>query len=221
MKDQTKFKAMIKISNFIFNYFQENTYILSDETGDCVIVDPGFSSDKEKNELVNFIADNSLKPVAIINTHCHIDHILGCAYLQKAYNIPFYIHSQETDLMQNAQEYAKFYGLKIENIPQPDGFLKEGDTYNFGNSVLSVLHVPGHSPGSICLYSENNRFILTGDVLFRGSIGRSDLPGGDYNTLIKNIKSKILILPREVLVLSGHGPSTNIGLESDTNPFLK
>jgi len=212
---------MINISSFIFNFFQENTYILSDETSQCVIVDPGFSTKIEKREFKDFITSKNLNPVGVINTHCHIDHILGCADLQKTYNIPFYTHKNELDLLQNAKEYGKFFGLEIDHIPQPDKFLDEGDEYKFGNSTLSILCVPGHSPGSICLYSKNDKFILTGDVLFRGSIGRSDLPGGDYDTLIKNIKTKILILPREVSVFSGHGPKTNIGLEFDTNPFLK
>jgi hydroxyacylglutathione hydrolase len=212
---------MINITAFIFNSFQENTYVLNDETKECVIVDPGFSTKVEKKLMDDFFTSQNLNPVAIINTHCHIDHILGCEYLQKTYKIPFYIHKNEIDLLQVSKEYAKLFGIEIDHIPQPDKFLDEGDVFNFGNSVLSVLHVPGHSPGSICFYANNDKFILTGDVLFRGSIGRSDLPGGDYDTLIKNIKSKILILPREVLVFSGHGPNTTIGLEYDTNPFLK
>jgi hydroxyacylglutathione hydrolase len=126
----------------------------------------------------------------------------------------------EALLIQSASVYATYFGLEIKAVPVPDNFLDEGDEYHFGKSSLSVFHIPGHSPGSICLYSKKDEFIVTGDVLFRGSIGRTDLPGGDYNALIKNIKTKLLILPREVLVFPGHGPTTNIGHEADTNPFL-
>jgi hydroxyacylglutathione hydrolase len=211
---------MIKVTTFVFNAFQENTYILQDETSECVIIDPGFGSQGEKTELADFIVSAGLKPVAVLNTHCHIDHILGCAELQKDYNIPFYIQRMEAELLNSASVYATYFGLEIKAVPVPDNFLDEGDEYQFGKSSLSVFHVPGHSPGSICFYSIKDKFVVTGDVLFRGSIGRTDLPGGDYNALIKNIKTKLLILPREVLVFPGHGPTTNIGHESDTNPFL-
>jgi hydroxyacylglutathione hydrolase len=212
---------MILIETLVFNTFQENTYILQDISNECVIVDPGCSSNSEKKAMDDFIKSKGLTPVAVINTHCHIDHILGCEYVQKTYRIPFYIHKLETDLLQATKEYANYFGLTLENTPQPDKYLEEGDEFHFGNSVLAVIHVPGHSPGSICLYSKGDNIIITGDVLFNGSIGRSDLPGGDYYALIKNIKTKLLVLPREVQVFPGHGPMTNIGQEYDTNPFLK
>jgi hydroxyacylglutathione hydrolase len=211
---------MIKIKTFVFNVFQENTYILHDETCECVVVDPGVSTNIEKTEFDNYIVSNKLKPIAIVNTHCHIDHILGCKFLKEKYNIPFYTHEKEIILVEKAREYGVFFNIEIEDPPKPDKFLKDGDAFLFGNSVLFISHVPGHSPGSICLYSEIDKFILTGDVLFEGSIGRTDLPGSDPKVLINNIKTKLLTLPRDVIVFPGHGPYTTIGQEHDTNPFL-
>jgi glyoxylase-like metal-dependent hydrolase (beta-lactamase superfamily II) len=211
---------MITVKVFVFNSFQENTYLLFDETNACIIVDPGMSSLHEQSGIREYIAEHQLNPVAMINTHCHVDHVLGCNFVKNTYQIPFYIHPDEEKVLDNATGFGEFFGLQVEIPPAPDHYLDQGQTYTFGSSELQIMHVPGHSPGSIALYSVPDKIILTGDVLFNGSIGRTDLPGGDYRTLIDNIKSKILVLPREVVAYPGHGPYTTIGDEYDTNPFL-
>jgi glyoxylase-like metal-dependent hydrolase (beta-lactamase superfamily II) len=157
----------------------------------------------------------------LINTHGHIDHIAGDSFIKKAYNIPLAIHDSDVFLLERALQFADYFAFNAEQPPAPDKLLKEGDEVCFGNSVLSVLHIPGHSPGSIVLYSRKDNLVIAGDVLFNGSIGRSDLPGGDHVTLIRGITGKLMTLPRETVVYPGHGPSTTIGHEYDTNPFLK
>jgi hydroxyacylglutathione hydrolase len=211
---------MIKIKTFVFNSFQENTYVLSDETNICVIVDPGCNNPEEKKELTDYLKKEQLVPKAIINTHGHIDHVLGCRFLHDELKLPFYAHQDEVILIEKAQELGVFFGVSVEPPPMPDHYLNDDQKFTFGNSTLLVSHVPGHSPGSVSFYSSKDNFVITGDVLFSGSIGRTDLPGGDYNMLIRSIKSKLLILPRDVMVFPGHGPSTTIGIEIDTNPFL-
>lgn len=211
---------MITIKPFVFNPFQENTFVLFDETKECVIVDPGMNSDEENNALEEYIREQNLQPVAMLNTHCHVDHVLGCKFVKEKYDVPFYIHAAESPILERTSEFAAFFGMQVETPPPADRFLEEQDTFRFGDSALKLLLVPGHSPGSLALYSEPDRFVIAGDALFRGSIGRTDLPGGDYDTLINNIKTKLLSLPREVTVFSGHGPSTSVGAEHDTNPFL-
>jgi glyoxylase-like metal-dependent hydrolase (beta-lactamase superfamily II) len=212
---------MLSIKTFVFNAFQENTYIAYDGSGECVIIDPGMSTTFEREQLSRFIDESHLLPIAMINTHCHVDHILGCPYIKEKYNLPFYTHPDEKMQLEHAVDFGIFFGIEVETPPPSDHYLDEGSVYRFGKTELSVAHVPGHSPGSITLYSESDKVIITGDVLFRGSIGRTDLPGGDYDTLINGIKSKLLTLPPDVLVYPGHGPSTTIGAEYDTNPFLK
>jgi len=212
---------MIALKTFIFNPFQENSYILSDESKECIIVDPGMNSPAEQDELINYIKNNNLLPKAIVNTHCHVDHVLGCLCLIKKYTIPFYAHELEIPLLETAIQFGEFFGLEVEQPPAPDHYLTEGQEYNFGVSSLQILHVPGHSKGSVALYSKTDKLILTGDVLFYGSVGRTDLPGGDYNTLINSIREKIMSLPKDVDVYPGHGPKTTIQYEYDTNPFLK
>lgn len=211
---------MITVKTFVFNAFQENTYLLFDELQNCIIVDPGMNSADEHATLKDYIIKHQLNPVAMINTHCHIDHVLGCNFVKETYKIPFYIHPDEDIILKNAIPFGEFFGLQVDAPPEADKYLKQGDIYTLGNSEIHIIHVPGHSPGSIALYSAPDNFIITGDVLFKNSIGRTDLPGGDYQTLIDNITSKILVLPREVIAFPGHGPYTTIGDEHDTNPFL-
>jgi glyoxylase-like metal-dependent hydrolase (beta-lactamase superfamily II) len=211
---------MITVKTFVFNSFQENTYLLFDESKKCVIVDPGMDSSSEEASLQDYILENQLNPVAMINTHCHVDHVLGCKFVKNTYKVPFITHPDEDPVLKNAVRFGEVFGLQVETPPTPDKYLSQGDKYIFGDSELQIMHVPGHSPGSIALYSAPDNFIITGDVLFRGSIGRTDLPGGDYQTLINNIKSKIMVLPREVKAYPGHGPFTTVGDEYDTNPFL-
>lgn len=211
---------MIEIEKFIFNDFQVNTFILSDETNECLIIDPGCFTMQEKNELMDHLNNKKLKPVKIVNTHCHIDHILGNAFIFNNFNIPTAAHKDDQQLLDGVVEYGKVFGFAIENPPGIDEYLEDNSLVKFGKSQLKVLHVPGHSRGSIALYSSDQKFIIAGDVLFYGSIGRTDLPGGDYDTLINSIKTKILTLPEEVTVYAGHGPSTSVRAEINTNPFL-
>jgi hydroxyacylglutathione hydrolase len=211
---------MISIEKFIFNDFQVNTFVLSDESGECLIVDPGCFTAEEQESLKEYIEKKQLKPGKIINTHCHIDHILGNAYISENFSIAIAAHREEQQLLENAIEFGQFFGFTIDTPPAVNEYIKDGDIIKFGVSQLRVLHVPGHSRGSIALYCEEQKFIIAGDVLFNGSIGRTDLPGGDYNTLINSIRKKILTLPVEVTVYPGHGPFTTIKHEIDTNPFL-
>lgn len=211
---------MITIKTFVFNAFQENTFVLSDETNSCIIIDPGMNSDEEEREITNYITDQKLDLVSIVNTHCHVDHILGCNRIIKKYNVPFYAHESEQILIENAKSFAEFFGMSIDQPPSPDKFIVEKDKVIIGNSSLEIFLIPGHSPGSLVFYSKEDKFAITGDVLFRGSIGRTDLPGGDYTMLIDGIKSKLLSLPRDTTIYPGHGPSSTIGSEYDTNPFL-
>lgn len=211
---------MITIKTFVFNSFQENTYVLSDETNSCIIIDPGIISDDEEKELTEYISSHKLIPEALVNTHCHVDHVLGCNKIIKLFNIPFSAHESEQVIIEGAKPFAEFFGMSIEQPPQPDKIISEKDKIRFGNSELEIIHLPGHSPGSLVFYSKKDKFAITGDVLFRGSIGRTDLPGGNYGLLIEGIKSKLLTLPRETTIYPGHGPNSTIGYEYDTNPFL-
>lgn len=211
---------MINVKKFTFNPLQENTYILYDETGDCIIVDAGCYFSNEKEELTRFITDTKLRPVKLVNTHCHFDHILGINFCRTKYGIPFFAHQDDEFLIERAVVQGDVFGVPMEPVDSPDGRISEGDLLSFGNSSLEVLHVPGHAPGSLVFYVREQGFILAGDVLFRGSVGRTDLAKGNYEQLIGHIKNKLLILPDETVVYCGHGPETTIGLEKMTNPFL-
>lgn len=211
---------MIKIKIFIFNPFQENTYLLYDESGEAVIIDPGCFSAQEEIMLVNFIEEYKLKPVRILNTHCHIDHILGNQYLSKKYQIQVEAHKDDEFLAKNAKNYGSSFGIQLKDTPNIDIFISEQDVILFGNSKLLIVHVPGHSPGGIVFYNKAESFMIVGDVLFQDSIGRTDLPGGNYNHLISSIKNKLFPLGDEMIVYPGHGPSTTIGNERISNPFL-
>ncbi len=212
---------MIKVTSFEFNPFHENTYILSDETKECIIIDAGCYNKEEENELVNHITENNLKPIALIDTHSHIDHVLGNKFILGKYNIPLQMHRNELEGLRQAHIYGTMWGIKMQPSPEPTSFLDEGDVVSFGNSKLQILFTPGHSSGSLSFYSKENTFIISGDVLFNQSIGRTDLPGGDFDTLIRSIKLKIFPLPEDTIVYSGHGEPTKIGMEKWHNPFLK
>ncbi|HPS11622.1 MAG TPA: MBL fold metallo-hydrolase, partial [Prolixibacteraceae bacterium] len=201
----------MEIQLFVFNPIQENTYVLWDETGECVIVDAGCYNQREFDKLDNFIQSKNLRPVKLINTHCHFDHIFGIERCREKYNLEWGAHFYDFFLTEGAESQASMFGFSIPPVASPEIKLDDNQTVCFGKSLLKVLHVPGHSPGSICFYEEESRILLTGDVLFDGSIGRTDLPGGDYETLISGIKAKLLVLPAEVDVYPGHGPATTIG----------
>lgn len=211
---------MIHVQHFVFNDFMENTYVLWDESGSCVIIDPGCYTAGERDDMVQFIKGNNLTPVLLLNTHCHIDHVFGNKWVKKTYQIEFLMHKKEVVVLNTVESIGKMYGIYVEPSPAPDRFLEEGDEVPFGNSLLQVLFTPGHSPGSISFYSSADKFVISGDVLFQSSIGRTDLPGGDYETLMRSITDKLMVLPDDVTVYSGHGPATSIGDERRNNPFL-
>lgn len=211
---------MISIQKFTFNPVQENTYVLYDETGECIIVDAGCYFDYEQKELTEFIADKKLKPVKLVNTHCHFDHILGITYCRAMYNIPFVAHQEDLFLVENIVASGERFGIPTEPMDGPDEFIDENDTIEFGNSKLELIHVPGHAPGHLVLHCPEQKFVMAGDVLFYGSIGRTDLPKGNFEQLVGNIKEKLFLLPDDTVVYSGHGPETSIGFEKASNPFL-
>jgi len=173
---------MIKVTVFAFNPFQENTYVLFDETKECVIIDPGCNSEDERKRLDAYIAENNLKPVKILNTHCHVDHMLGVVYLKEKYGMSFHYHKEDDYLIPGAVEHGRMFGFELQQPPQADEYLEEAKNVKFGNSELEVLHVPGHCKGHVAFYAKEEQFLFAGDVLFAGSIGRTDLPGGDYDS---------------------------------------
>ena len=212
---------MIKITSFCFNPFEENTFILADESGDSVIIDPGCYEEHEKTKLADYISKNKLNPVKLLNTHAHLDHILGNNYVSGKYKLELEMHAADVDLLRSAPVYGQIWGIESEPSPDPSKLLKEGDIIKFGNSELKVLYTPGHSKGSITFYCEKEKFVIAGDVLFHRSIGRTDLPGGDHPELIRNIKEKLLPLGDDAKVYCGHGPETSIRAEKKYNPFLQ
>lgn len=211
---------MTKIKIFVFNPFQENTFLLYDETNECIIIDAGCNEEHEFRQLEHFIEENSLKLTSIVNTHCHIDHIMGNAYLVDKYKVPSIAHKEDLQLIERSNDMALAFGFNIQEPPIPNQFVNEGDEIKFGNTVLKIKHVPGHSPGSIALHNEKDKFVIVGDVLFAGGIGRTDLPGGDYDTLIESINDKLFTLNGDTVVYPGHGGSTTIEREKSTNPFF-
>ncbi|MBN1183906.1 MAG: MBL fold metallo-hydrolase [Bacteroidales bacterium] len=212
---------MIEINSFIFNSFEVNTFVLHDETRECVIIDAGCYTPQEEKEIMGHIESNNLTPVALLNTHCHVDHIPGNFFLSEKYKLSPRSHILENDLLFGVVDYADIFGLKIKKPPVVKSYLAENETITFGKSNLTTIFVPGHSPGSIAFYNYQQKFLIAGDVLFRGSIGRTDLPGGSYNTLISSIKQKLFVLDDDVIVYPGHGPITTIGEEKKHNPFLQ
>lgn len=213
-------KSQMKIKTFTFNAFYENTYVVYDETNECIIIDPGCSNASENQEISRFIADHDLKPVHLINTHCHIDHILGNRYISEKYKLKLTAHKREKQVLDFGPQTAMMYQITYDPSPEIEIFLDEGDIVKFGHSALEVLFTPGHSPASISLLSKVDKILIAGDVLFQGSIGRTDLPGGNFETLTRVIRSKFFTLPDDVVVYSGHGDSTTIGVEKRTNPFF-
>jgi glyoxylase-like metal-dependent hydrolase (beta-lactamase superfamily II) len=211
----------MEIAIFVFNPFAENTFILFDETLECIIVDPGCNDINEESTLLDFIESKKLKPVRLINTHFHIDHVLGNHFVYKSFNLQPEFHREGMYFFELQPQIARSYGINYKPGPEPAGFLQEGDQIIFGSTTIDVIHVPGHSRGSICLHHAATKSLIAGDVLFQESIGRTDLPGGDYETLINGIRSKLFILDPATRVYPGHGPSTTIGHEMEWNPFFK
>ena len=211
---------MLQIKVLTFNAVQENTYVLYNEFKECIIVDPGCYSDEEKEALKDFIEKNGLQPKMLINTHCHLDHVFGNKYVAEAYQLTLQIHKNEEEMLQMAPGSGLMFNLPFDNYTGQLIFLKEDDIISLHDDALKVIEAPGHSPGSICFYCEKQKFIIGGDVLFYQSIGRTDLPGGNHESLIKNIKEKLFLLPDDVKVYPGHGPATTIGDEKKYNPYL-
>jgi glyoxylase-like metal-dependent hydrolase (beta-lactamase superfamily II) len=212
---------MITVKSFVFNSFEENTYVLSDATGECVIIDPGCHLEEEEKELEAYIAQKGLKPVKLLNTHCHIDHVLGNQFVSTKYGLGLHIHRSEKPVLDSSSAVSLMYGIQMAPSPEPAAYLEEGEEVFFGNSSLKVIFTPGHSPGSITFYSESQKFLISGDVLFRTSIGRTDLPGGNFDTLISSIMKKLMPLGDDITVYSGHGQPTTLGFEKNYNPFLR
>ncbi len=211
---------MFQIKVFTFNPVQENTYLLYNEQNECIIIDPGCYFDEEKDQLKSFIILNKLQPKLLLNTHCHLDHVFGNKFVSEEYKLTLKTHPLEKKVLELAPASGLMFNLPFDNYQGEVIYLEEGDVISLGNDELEVIHAPGHSPGSICFYCAKQKFIIGGDVLFQNSIGRTDLPYGSHEDLIKNIKEKLFKLPGDVKVFSGHGPATTIGEEINGNPYL-
>ena len=209
----------MKIKKFTFNTFQENTYVI-ESMNKCIIVDPGCSNNEEEEALSNYIKDENLEPIELINTHCHIDHIFGNSFVSKKYNLKPKIHELDLPLLENAGLIAQSYGISLEQPDTDVTFIKEGDIIKLGNTTWEIIFTPGHAPGHICLLDKKNKKIISGDVLFNTSIGRTDLPLCNHDDLINSIKNKLLVLDDDTEVFCGHGQNTTIGFEKKHNPFL-
>jgi len=209
-----------KVNRFVFNSFGVNTYVLTDNTGKCLIVDPACQSKQEENELASFLADNNLQPTGMVNTHFHIDHIVGNTFICNTFNLRPQCHKGSKMFWETAVEFGSVFGIKVENLIIPSDFIEDGDSIEFGNSSIEVLYTPGHADGSVCLVNHDERYVIAGDVLFRDSIGRTDLPTGNFDVLYQSITSKLFTLPDDYVVYPGHGPETTIGYEKLNNPFL-
>ncbi len=209
---------MVDVHQFEFNAFQENTYVLSDSQKNCIIIDPGCYTREEEQALKNFIVTKGLMPRALLNTHAHIDHVLGNAFVVQEFNIPFYIHELDLKTLHSVESYAHVYGFEqYKASPSPTFLLKNKEQLAFGDIKLEVLFTPGHSPGHVVFYAEDQNFVINGDVLFKGSFGRVDLPGGDLDTLKNSIFSTLFKMPEDTQVYCGHGPKTSIGIEKVSN----
>lgn len=210
----------MKIATLTFNPIQENTYVVWDESMECIVIDAGNSNERENAALDNFIAQHGLKPVMAVNTHGHFDHTLGVEHLRQTYGIPFALSRKDQFLLDGAEVGGTVYGVKIGAMPTIDLDLDTTPEVRFGTTVLRVIPVPGHTPGHVAIYDAQSKVVFTGDTLFRESIGRTDLPGGDYSWIMRSILDNLLPLGDEVKVYPGHGPETTIGHESIYNPFI-
>ncbi len=211
---------MLTVKKFIFNPFQLNAYVVYDENGDCLLFDTAVSTDAEMQQLETFISNNNLTPKLLVNTHSHIDHIIGNRKVAERYHLKLAAHLAGQGFIDHAADSAAGFGLPFDGVKEIDMSLDEGDKLTLGNHVMQVFYTPGHADGSLCFYSKPEGFVITGDVLFYQSIGRTDLPTGDYDILQKSIWEKLFVLPDETKVYPGHGPDTGIGVEKETNPFV-
>ena len=211
----------MQIKKLTYNYFSENTYLLYDETLECAIIDPGCCNALEENNLFSNITSLGLKPKILLNTHCHIDHILGNNFVFKTYQLELQIHKLDLEVLLSGVDVANRYSIPYHPSPMPSRFLEEGQQVRFGNTILDIVFTPGHSPGSICFINHNTKSVIGGDVLFKGSIGRTDLPGGNFETLVNSIQTKLYTLADDYTIYPGHGDNTSTGEEKIHNPFVK
>ena len=210
----------MEIHKFTFNPLQENTLVVTDDEKNCVIIDPGCYFQEEKEALKEFINSNGLEVKALLNTHAHLDHIMGNAFVKRTYDVDLYLHEADVVTLNMGDQSSQLYGLdQFETSPQPNQFLKEGDRLEFGGIVFDVIFGPGHAPGHVAFYNKAESVLINGDILFKGSYGRVDLPGGDFQTLKDTIQNKLFKLPEDTLVYTGHGPETTIGAEKASNPI--
>jgi len=211
---------MLNIKTFVFNDVQVNTYVLSSANNECVIIDPGCYGKAEEKILDDYIAGAKLKVTKLLLTHCHIDHIVGIAHVEDTYGIGTTIHPSGIEFLRASVGYASVFGFELERVVKAAGFFEDGDTIMFGDASLQVIYTPGHADGSVCFVCEAERLVFTGDVLFAESIGRTDLPTGNFPLLMNSIKTKLFTLPENYTVYPGHGPTTSIGYEKMNNPFI-
>lgn len=210
----------MNIKKFTFNPVEVNAIILWDDTLECVIIDAACFYPQEEQKLKLFIETNHLKPVRLLNTHGHFDHLMGNLFVEKTWGLKTEIHKEDNYLVENASNQSLMFGMSMSKPPLPGSFFEDGDVLTFGNSLLKVIYVPGHSPGGVAFYSEADKLLIAGDILFQGSVGRTDLPKGNHQQLITGIKEKLLILDPDTKVYCGHGPETTIGEEKSFNQFL-
>lgn len=211
---------MIQHEIFTFNPFAENTYVLFDETHEAIIIDPGMYTSSEESVLKDFIAGQNLNPIAIVNTHAHIDHVMGVEWCRQQYNIPFWLHEKDVVNLDGLQMKAQIFGVGMEDVAPPDRFIIEGENIQFGNSELDVVFTPGHSPGHVVFIDHHQRRVIGGDLLFKGSVGRTDLPHCNVDDLEHSIREKMYKLDDTYQIFPGHGPSTTIGFEKKFNAFV-
>ena len=209
------------VTSFTFNPFSENTYVLHDETTECLVIDPGCYEKEEQQTLTHFVQEKGLRVVKLLNTHCHVDHVLGNKFISDTYGVPLTIHEADLSTLRAVAVYAPGYGFNHYEELLPADYFKADELLQFGNTTLQIKYTPGHAPGHVVFYHEASQTVIGGDVLFQRSIGRTDLPGGDYDTLIQSIKTQLFTLPDAVTVYPGHGPKTTIGEERKFNPFLR
>jgi hydroxyacylglutathione hydrolase len=211
---------MLKIKSFAFSPIQENTYLLYNEFNHCIIIDPGCYFDAEKEQMAGFIQQNRLKATMLLNTHCHLDHVFGNKYSAETYGLTLHLHKKEQAVLEFAPASGLMWNMPFDNYAGDFIYIKEGDIIKLDDDTLQVIEAPGHSPGHVCFYSKAQNFLIGGDVLFQRSIGRTDLPGGNHETLLNSIRQKLFVLPGNTIVHPGHGPATTIDEEKAENPYL-
>ena len=211
---------MIQVHQLTFNPFAENTYLLENENKEAIIIDPGMFMPQEYSRFQDYMQQHQLKLVDMLLTNAHLDHVFGVNWINKQFGFEPKLNQLDDVIYKTAEKVAAQYGLKMDELPNAKYTLNDGDIYAFGDEELRIVHCPGHSPGSVCLINDVKKFVIGGDVLFQGSIGRTDLPGGNHETLIESIENNLMVLEDDFLVYSGHGPTTNIGRERVSNPFL-